>query len=352
VYPSPYENQEAFVKTIKEEAVRLGSMPVVYACSDATFLALYRYREELRDFLTIVYPEARSIEIAFDKAATYSLANVSGVPTIPTYIPETESELDRVSETVVYPVVVKTRRSVTWNDGVGVFGSASFVHDARALKELVRELTKKLREAPLIQTFIRGEEYGVEMLSRDGAVYALVVHHRVRSLSPTGGASVLKEVLEDGYLKETLVAHAQRLVHELVWTGPIMVEFKVDADSRTPYLMEINGRFWGSLPLSVYAGVDIPLLYHRTCEGEELPNSVSVPSRPTTSVHQMGEVLHLLRVLFHSDMMRTVLYPPRRQALRNFFSLPRGVVDDVWAKDDRWPSFMEIIDILKSKFWK
>ncbi len=37
-----------------------------------------------------------------------------------------------------------------------------------------------------------------------------------------------------------------------------MVEYKLDARTGTPYLMEVNGRFWGSLQLAIDAGVDFP----------------------------------------------------------------------------------------------
>jgi protein-tyrosine-phosphatase len=37
-----------------------------------------------------------------------------------------------------------------------------------------------------------------------------------------------------------------------------MVEFRVDPETGRFWLMEINGRFWGSLPLAIFAGVDFP----------------------------------------------------------------------------------------------
>jgi hypothetical protein len=37
-----------------------------------------------------------------------------------------------------------------------------------------------------------------------------------------------------------------------------MVEFRVDDASGRHWLLEINGRFWGSLPLAVHAGADFP----------------------------------------------------------------------------------------------
>ena len=47
-----------------------------------------------------------------------------------------------------------------------------------------------------------------------------------------------------------------------------MVEFKWNPNNRTFALMEINGRFWGSLPLAVAAGADFPaMLYELMIEG-------------------------------------------------------------------------------------
>lgn len=350
VYPSAYNAQEACIESIIESAKKCAEKPVVYAFSDATYLTLYAYREALTPYVLLAFPEEKSVEIAFNKAATYSLAKVSGIPTIPTYAPATQDELRRVAESLTYPAVVKTRRSVTWHNGVGIFGSASFVHSANALLTHAKELLQKTGEMPLMQPLIFGEEYGVEMLVHNGNAYAQVAHHRIRSLSPTGGASVYKEILEDGELRKTLVLYAETLVQKLTWEGPVMVEFKVDADTRTVYLMEINGRFWGSLPLSVFAGVDIPLLYmHAVCEGM-FPESIITSYTNIRSMHHLGDMLHLIRVLFTRDAMRSLLYPSRMHAIRNFFKISKNVYSDVWSYTDIKPACMEIIDIVSTKF--
>lgn len=353
VYPSPYRDREAFVRAVKAEAVRLGGKPVVYTCSDATFLALYGARADLEAYMMLVYPEERSVEIAFDKAATYSLARVSGVPTITTHLLENRSEVERLSETLQYPAVVKTRRSVTWQpDGKGVFGSASFVGDKASLITTWEAVRARVGEAPLVQDLVVGEEYGVEMVARDGRALGIVVHHRIRSLSPTGGASVLKETLGAGELKDTLMQHAVRLVEALSWTGPIMVEFKVDADTREPKLMEINGRFWGSLPLSVAAGVDMPYLYYLLATGEVLPEAPHTARDGVVSCHFLGDILHVCRVLFARDRMRPFLYPKRSAALRNFLTVSRGVHHDVWSWQDPLPALYEIIDMIQKRICK
>ncbi len=349
-YPSPYTDVEGFVRAIRAEAIRQGGKPVVYAFSDATYLALYAKREMLSEDMTLMFPDSKSVEIAFDKAGTNSLARVSGVPTITTYTPELKEEVEHLAKSLTYPAVVKTRRSVTWKDGVGVFGSASFVHGGEELVQKFLTLKETLGESPLIQDLLVGEEYGVEMIAKKGKAIAIVTHHRLRSLSPSGGASVLKETVGGGELKNTLEAYATKLIQKLGWTGPVMVEFKVDSDTREPKLMEINGRFWGSLPLSVAAGVDMPYLYYQLVTGESLPSMVVTAREGVTTRHFLGDCMHLLRVFFERDRMRGVLYPKRTKALRDFLFLPKGTQSDVWSWSDPKPAFFEVIDALKKRF--
>lgn len=349
-YPSPYTHQKEFVETVKAEALRFGGKPVVYALSDATFLSLYAHREELSECTTLVFSEEKSIGIAFDKAATYSLAHVSGVRTIPTHAPVTSEEVTRLAETVTYPVVVKSRRSVVWKDGVGVFGTATFAKDEHALSTQFETVAHATGETPLVQTCVYGEEYGVEMLAHKGKPFAITVHHRLRSLSPTGGASVLKETIGEGDLYSELRGYAEILIRKLSWSGPIMVEFKVDSDTRTPYLMEINGRFWGSLPLSVAAGVDMPYQYFMYATSGKAPQHLILARDGIISTHRMGDVKHLLSVFFKRDSMRKMLYPKRMSALREFCILPKGTVSDVWLWKDPKPAFMEIVDVVKKCF--
>ena len=59
----------------------------------------------------------------------------------------------------------------------------------------------------------------------------------------------------------------ERLLTALNWHGVAMVEFKIDATGQH-WLMEINPRLWGSLALSIDAGVDFPLGLLQVARGE------------------------------------------------------------------------------------
>jgi predicted ATP-grasp superfamily ATP-dependent carboligase len=97
-----------------------------------------------------------------------------------------------------------------------------------------------------------------------GKAVAFFAHRRLREKPPSGGVSVLSESIPiDARLREI----AQRILDHVGWHGVAMVEFKVAADG-TPYLMEVNARFWGSLQLAVDAGVDFPCLLYKVAVGE------------------------------------------------------------------------------------
>jgi predicted ATP-grasp superfamily ATP-dependent carboligase len=79
----------------------------------------------------------------------------------------------------------------------------------------------------------------------------------------TGGPSTICVSVVD----DRLTGYAASLIRELEWSGVAMVEFKKDDDYR---LMEVNPRFWGSLPLATRAGLNFPDLLCRRAMGEDI----------------------------------------------------------------------------------
>jgi predicted ATP-grasp superfamily ATP-dependent carboligase len=106
-----------------------------------------------------------------------------------------------------------------------------------------------------VQERVVGPGIGVFLLRWEGTIRARFSHRRLREKPPSGGVSVYRE----SYLPpRELIARSEALLERLGWEGVAMIEYKVDSATGTPRLMEINGRFWGSLQLAVDAGVDFP----------------------------------------------------------------------------------------------
>jgi predicted ATP-grasp superfamily ATP-dependent carboligase len=173
---------------------------------------------------------------------------------------------------------------------------------------------------PLVQEFVpNGGEAGVYALyDCSSDLVGVTVQRRLRTNPPSGGPSTLRETVA----APELLAHARALFDELSWSGVAMAEFRYDARTGEPQLLEINPRLWGSLALSVRAGVDFPaMLYRLATEGEcdpALDYEVGVQARQL-----LGDLGHLLR------------RPDRVTALREFLSpadVPRTY--DVFSRDD------------------
>ena len=108
----------------------------------------------------------------------------------------------------------------------------------------------------VIQEYIPGQGYGFYGLFRYGEPRAIFMHKRRREFPITGGASTSAESYYDERLKEQGI----RLLSGLKWHGVAMVEMKRDERDGEYKLMEINPKFWGSLDLSIQAGVNFPYL--------------------------------------------------------------------------------------------
>jgi predicted ATP-grasp superfamily ATP-dependent carboligase len=165
----------------------------------------------------------------------------------------------------------------------------------RSNEELAAAWPRITREypSPLVQEAIpaAGEGRGVSALfNLEHEPRALFAHRRLREYPVGGGPSTLRESIEC----HDIVDQAKVLLQALRWYGVAMVEFKVDPRDGIPKLLEINPRFWGSLPLAAGAGVDFPyMLYRLAVDGD-----VEAISHYSTGIRYrwfIGDCLHFLQ---------------------------------------------------------
>src|SRR5207248_282241 len=178
------------------------------------------------------------------------------------------SALAHLNGDLRFPVVAKPTRSVS-DAGLNRVKSGS-VHarDQSALEQVVDRIPTGAFPV-LVQERVVGPGIGVFILLWNGEVRAAFAHRRIREKPPSGGVSVLSESVA---LDPQLRARSVALLREFDWQGVAMVEYKIDQRTGIPYLMEVNGRFWGSLQLAIDAGVDFPSILVDAACGE--------PARP------------------------------------------------------------------------
>jgi len=208
-----------------------------------------------------VLPGNESLSTSLDKQKTCELASGLGLAVPRTVLIESGSKLPTVDR---YPVVLKPTQSTQVTPESVTTMAPEIVQNE---SERAAVLEKWSQCVPVQQQeYIAGRGLGIEFLFNHGQRVWHFAHERIHEYPLTGGASTYRRSV---YADPTLLEQAQRLLAALRWHGVAMVEFKVARDGSF-YLMEINPRFWGSLALSIDAGVNFPLGLWRIASNETL----------------------------------------------------------------------------------
>jgi predicted ATP-grasp superfamily ATP-dependent carboligase len=258
-YPDAAVDPDGFVSALLE-IVRHERIDVLLPVADITTTLVTERRAAFEAHCRLPVADAAAIRTAADKVAILQAAERLDVPIPRTVLVEQDADPVARAAGLAYPIVVKPRRSRLRTPNGWVSCSVSY---AETPEQLRRQAAQTPAEGfPLIlQERIDGDGLGVFMCYKQGACVAVFSHRRLREKPPSGGVSVLSESVP---VREDARAYAQRLLDDLRWQGIAMVEFKHDTRDGVPRLMEINGRFWGSLQLAIDAGVDFPAILLET----------------------------------------------------------------------------------------
>jgi predicted ATP-grasp superfamily ATP-dependent carboligase len=281
---------------------------------------------------------------AFDKARTLEYAAACGVSIPPTRFPSSLDDCLKAVDEIGLPCVVKPRLSNAW-DGKR-YDAAQGPADVKDGEGLIRAVAARKHgdDWPLIQGYVPGQGKGVFALCDRGRVVAWFAHERLRDTRPTGsGSSLRRSVALETRLREP----SERLLSALKWHGPAMVEFR-DDQHNPPCLMEVNGRFWGSLQLGVDAGVNFPLMWVSILKGERVEATLDY-TEGLTLRWLLGDVKRFVRILRGAPEGYPHVYPSVRQGIRELLGpQPAGTRLEMWRTGDPWPAVGELAAGFKS----
>ena len=259
-YPSPCTESDRFVDALGT-LVREQNIEILLPMTELTTTLLLRNRSVFPD-VGLPFPVLDTVESLADKCSLMRLAESLKVPIPKTRYVDNPSAFSPGQADLSYPVVLKPGKS--W-----LTGKQGWFHTSVRIADDLKSVENYLQSDPafkadpfLLQECVSGTGQGVFALYDQGKPLAFFAHRRLREKPPRGGVSVLSESIP---VDPALLGHARALLDKVGWHGIAMVEFKV-ADDGTPYLMEINTRFWGSLQLAIDAGIDFPyMLYQLAC---------------------------------------------------------------------------------------
>ncbi|MBM4341103.1 MAG: ATP-grasp domain-containing protein [Deltaproteobacteria bacterium] len=313
IYPSVRRYPDQFIEFLLGE-IKRNPIDCLFPMEEETLLLVAKYQSEISKHTYLLIPDLAKIEFVRDKGNLIQFAESHGIPVPRTYR-FSSGEFPQEEGSDGY--VIKPRISS------GSFGIV-YVKKKEDLESSYQNVHQRY-PFPLIQDYIPdgGGTYGFSALFDESSnVRAAFVHKKLRMYPVQGGPSTLREGVEHSHIMELGLS----LLKALNWVGIAMVEFKVDPRDGIPKLMEINPRFWGSLHLAIYSGVDFPYLILKMAKGEKFDPVLQYPVGRRSRWLLFGDVLHFIG-------------NPRRFRLQpSFFRFfDPETCDDMISKDDPLP---------------
>lgn len=327
--PSPITQAPAYVEAVRKLALRWCA-DFIIPVTDASNLALLPTRDTFGR-TRVLGPPADAFHVVSNKDRLMQAARDVGLVTPGGMrLARPYDRFHLRPEQIPVPTVIKPARSLRG-------GRRHEVLHARTFEKLRTLLDALPAEAypVLLQPRVVGPGIGVFVLRWRDQTLAAFSHRRLREDPPSGGASTLCESVP---IDPALLERTEALLARVRWEGVAMAEFKVHSATGVPHLMEINGRFWGSLQLAIDAGVDFPALL--------LAAALGRPVQPVRD-YQVGVRLRslwrdvdvLLARLRHSRQALDLLpeAPGRVDALRSLVVPDPRARLETWRRQDLFP---------------
>jgi predicted ATP-grasp superfamily ATP-dependent carboligase len=281
---------------------------IVYPGQEEAIDALLAH-PELVSSHRLPYPGAVPVLLVRDKTLLPALAREAGLIVPETLVEATAAEL--LESAPKPPYVVKPAMSG------GPLASATLVGTREELEALIGELEPDTRL--FLQERVGGQLVGLGLVvGREGQVVARFQQEAERTWPLEAGVSArAKSIAPD----EGLVAACCRMLAAAGYWGLAHLQFL--RTSKGLVLIDVNPRFYGSLPLALAAGVNLPAAWHGVATGCD--GFRPGPYRTGVSYRWLeGDLLALAR-------------GRRVEALR---PQPRPRAGAVWRADDPVPAVM------------
>ena len=201
-------------------------------------------------------PDAERLGLVLDKTRTFEVARKLGIAVPGDWQPQQGQDHAARAAQLAYPVAIKWADPNAVQAGLTAAGidleKVEYAADATQLTAILAHYDA-LGSWPLVQQYCPGYGFGQMLHMASGQATLRFQHRRLREFPPSGGvSSFCTSVPMDQHSAQ--MAQSEALLAALGWEGPAMVEYRFDPASGTYWLMEINGRLWGSVPLAWHCG--------------------------------------------------------------------------------------------------
>jgi predicted ATP-grasp superfamily ATP-dependent carboligase len=333
----------------------------VFAISENDLIELANLPAIIRG-CKILTPREEPLSLVLNKNATFERAKKIGIDVPHTWQPALHENFVQIADTLSYPVAIKWADPMEAMCGLEKYNlKFEKIEYAQNSAELLKILNRydAMKLWPMVQTWCPGKGIGQMFLMGETGTYLKFQHRRIHEWPPSGGVSSL--CATEPFSEHTnQMRKSELLLRDLGWEGPAMVEYRYDASTGRYWLMEVNGRFWGSLPLAHYSGAHFAWEMYRTWILNQTPLEQTPSLKSTTACFFIPEAKRMMKLLKegknqsnnHKNEMDN--YGSRTQIIIKFlmrlFNFRTRYY--VWSIKDPLPFFADIKNITSGSWHK
>lgn len=298
--PPPEHGEEEFARAVTA-AIQDGGYDLVFGADDVEMLALSAVRERLP--CPFPYAPHEAVVAAVDKLTLAGAAERVGLGS-----PRTWPATPETMAAVELPVAVKSR--LHWTPGSAADERhllVTFATDRDAIRAAVDGIAAAGGQA-ILQEPIDGQLMAVStVVADDGRAIAWSQQQTLRSSLRRTSARAETVALDPG-----LAERVSALMDELGWRGLANLQF-LRREGDEPRLIDLNGRYYGSIELAIAAGANLPVVWARSALGATPAEPVL--SRPGVRWQRLRTDLRRARAERRGGLVRdvadTLAFAPR-----------------------------------------
>ena len=326
----PERDLDRFVEHINA-AIRQGAYEVVFpGYSDSELMALSLRREEID--AAVPFAPHETVVRSLDKLELTWAAATAGLAA-PETVEANDSELERRQP----PYVIKQRTHARFDSGRGTSRIATRIIEDRDEGRRMVERIRRQGGTPLLQEAIEGNLIAfVAFMSRDGRLRARAQQKAERIWPPRSGFSSRSRTVA---VEDDLSARVEALLQDFGWFGIAELQF-LARPGRPPTLIDLNGRFYGSLALAVSADLNLPAMWAAEATGRTAAGGVA---RPGVRYQWLEGDLRRALVERRCGLVHDLLETLRVAA--------KDTVHSIWDRRDPFP-FVRAVGLLVRRGWR
>ena len=330
-----------FLSALLGVAERFG-IDTIMPVNDRALMLIARHYDSLSARLQLACPQPGQIASVLNKETTAVLAAGLGIPVPVSIRCENWADLEVQKTSLKFPLFAKSR------DKAEEGGSSQNPHpqlhrfDDYPAMQARLAVPNGFSGGLLLQEYCPGDDVGLAVLMHGGEALMLFQHRALRTYPIAGGVGVLARTEK---VDTRMADCAVRLLRSLAWEGVAQLDFRHDPATGCFVLLEVNGRFWGSLAVSGFAGLDFPhavwQLVHDMTPARQLDYKTGLLVR-----WQEGDVRRLLEFGRQNGWSRIALV---RELFRFLAGFRPGVRDMFWSWRDPLPGLELIVSL--TRWW-